>query len=373
MVNARGFLGGLIILWNDEADLQIDWKSQNVIVCTVNGVDCFGTWRLYGCYGPCKFSEKRVFWENLQNTIHSEQLPWVLLGDLNEILDLSEKLGGKDIRGQTLFLKRFLQETGTIDLGFVGHRFTWTRRVDNRIIMKERLDRVVANFQWVQNYHKATVTHVDLEESDHVPILLQTVGENEIYRRTFRFLRAWTTDGSSHELVKGAWNQATYSNREYARINQRLTITARAFKRWNATHFGYTHTRMKELEATLKEMEQVEDEQGLTAYQGVSQEETLKELRIQRARVELIYRQKSRENWLKMGDRNSRFFHASILVSRRRNRVLALFKDGVWFYERKQIEELLIRNFQNLFSPENHEVHGASWLHDALHKRRIVR
>lgn len=59
---------------------------------------------------------------------------------------------------------------------------------------------------------------------------------------------------------------------------------------------------------------------------------------------------------MRTGDRNSSFFHASILVRRRRNQILTLLEDGVWFHERKQIEELLIKNFQELFSSENHDV-----------------
>lgn len=90
----------------------------------------------------------------MQNTIHLEQLSWVLLDELNEILDPSKKLGGKDIQGRTIFLESSLQETRAIDLGFVGHHFLWTRRVDNKIIMKERLDHAVENFQWVQNFTK---------------------------------------------------------------------------------------------------------------------------------------------------------------------------------------------------------------------------
>lgn len=52
---------------------------------------------------------------------------------------------------------------------------------------------------------------------------------------------------------------------------------------------------------------------------------------------------------------NSRFFHASILVHRRRNMILALKEDGKWFYEKYRIEGLLVRKFQNLYSSEIHD------------------
>lgn len=39
---------------------------------------------------------------------------------------------------------------------------------------------------------------------------------------------------------------------------------------------------------------------------------------------ESLWRQKSRISWLKEGEQNTRFFHQSVLIRRRRNRILRL-------------------------------------------------
>lgn len=57
-----------------------------------------------------------------------ENLPLVLIGDLNDVLDQLEKVGGKSLQEKKIFLKKFLQEMEAIDLGYVGPRFTWMRR-----------------------------------------------------------------------------------------------------------------------------------------------------------------------------------------------------------------------------------------------------
>lgn len=44
----------------------------------------------------------------------------LLVGDLNEIIDSTKKMGGKEICRKRLFLKDFLDAIGGIDLGFTS-------------------------------------------------------------------------------------------------------------------------------------------------------------------------------------------------------------------------------------------------------------
>lgn len=76
-------------------------------------------------------------------------------------------------------------------------------------------------------------------------------------------------------------------------------------------------------------------------------------LRLYRVRWESILRQKSRETWLKEGDGNTKFFHASLLARRRLNQVHAIKKDHEWLFEPDQISKYFIKNFQQLFKSEN--------------------
>lgn len=51
----------------------------------------------------------------------------------------------------------------------------------------------------------------------------------------------------------------------------------------------------------------------------------------------------SRTKWLKLGDRNTKFFHQSALIRRRHNRIEALLNpNDEWVYDDKDIRNLLI-------------------------------
>lgn len=61
--------------------------------------------------------------------------------------------------------------------------------------------------------------------------------------------------------------------------------------------------------------------------------------------------QKSRIKWLQAGDRNTKFFHLSTIIRRRRNKIERLKNEhGEWVEEASAIKDLVVRYFSTLFS-----------------------
>ena len=53
----------------------------------------------------------------------------------------------------------------------------------------------------------------------------------------------------------------------------------------------------------------------------------------------MFWFQKSNEKWVKIGDRNTSFFHAQTIVHRKRNKVAGLFlADGSWCVDQEQLK-----------------------------------
>lgn len=79
--------------------------------------------------------------------------------------------------------------------------------------------------------------------------------------------------------------------------------------------------------------------------------ELLKEFEIVLEQEELIWFQKSREKWIVHGDRNTKFFHMSTIIRRRRNKVDMLKNDeNKWVSDAKELEELAVSYFKRLYS-----------------------
>ena len=74
-------------------------------------------------------------------------------------------------------------------------------------------------------------------------------------------------------------------------------------------------------------------------------------------REDLKWKQKSRELWTKEGDRNTRFFHLSTLVRRRRNRINEIkLEDGTWINTREEIQNYFNENFKSLSQSKCNDV-----------------
>ena len=74
---------------------------------------------------------------------------------------------------------------------------------------------------------------------------------------------------------------------------------------------------------------------------------------LQKIRSEILWHQKSRELWLKHGDKNSKFFHLSTTIQRRRDNIDAIKTgDGNWISESNHIRHLFLEGFKNLFKEE---------------------
>ena len=101
-------------------------------------------------------------------------MPWLLLGDFNEVLNSEDKFGGRSINlNRALDFKECLDTCSLLDLGFSGPKFTWSnlRQVPDLIL--ERIDRSFANPSWRLLYPEASVTHLPRIFSDHCPVLLE--------------------------------------------------------------------------------------------------------------------------------------------------------------------------------------------------------
>ncbi|GAV62396.1 hypothetical protein CFOL_v3_05920 [Cephalotus follicularis] len=92
-VDADRRQGGLALLWDEESDLIIKSysKSHIDVEVTLKGRD--GTGRLTGIYGQPKTHLRHETWSLLSNLSSQRNIPWLCMGDFNEILCCIEKDG----------------------------------------------------------------------------------------------------------------------------------------------------------------------------------------------------------------------------------------------------------------------------------------
>lgn len=66
---------------------------------------------------------------------------------------------------------------------------------------------------------------------------------------------------------------------------------------------------------------------------------------------ELFWFQQSREEWIVSGDRNTKFYHASLLAKKKRVQVIILKNsDGSWVNDHEQIKRMVQNFYTSLFA-----------------------
>ena len=172
-VSANGLAGGFCIWWRRGLVVDI-WKlNKNMVWAVIRGSTRNKDWDLFGIYGPPYACDKNAFWDSLNSSISKMGRPWLLMGDLNVILDPRDKQGGSPVVWASgSILRKFLHHSGGLELRSRGSHFTWsnTRGFGHRI--RERLDRAFASPDWFCLFSKAGVRVLPAIGSDHNPILM---------------------------------------------------------------------------------------------------------------------------------------------------------------------------------------------------------
>lgn len=122
-----GQSGGLGLFWNDNVDIHVRAKDTYFIDAVVDGQNPnVASWRLTCFYGHPTRSERHRSWETLRTLSDEDSLPWLVLGDCNEIVSSSEKVGGRShSEHQMQDFRDALDYCGLYDQGFTGPMYTW--------------------------------------------------------------------------------------------------------------------------------------------------------------------------------------------------------------------------------------------------------
>ncbi|ONK81414.1 uncharacterized protein A4U43_C01F28980 [Asparagus officinalis] len=115
-------------------------------------------WRLTGYYGNPDRNRRRESWDQLRLLATSSHLPWVCIGDFNDLLYQHEKMGLHKHPSWLLNgFKEAIDDYNLCDLGLVGHQFTWFKSKGTPNWVEERLDRAFASPSWTDIFPSAYV------------------------------------------------------------------------------------------------------------------------------------------------------------------------------------------------------------------------
>jgi len=138
VINPEGRAGGLVLMWNDEVEIQVLSCNTNLI-----DVDCYDLNRgrrmhITFIYAPTNYGERLSTWQQLREIQVQNTLPWVCLGDFNEILYAWEKAGKRAANYYRMAAFRdLLNDCYLMDIESKGCAYTWANNREGEEMVKK--------------------------------------------------------------------------------------------------------------------------------------------------------------------------------------------------------------------------------------------
>ncbi|XP_019100869.1 PREDICTED: uncharacterized protein LOC109132875 [Camelina sativa] len=327
IVSPRGLSGGLAVFWKNHVSVQV--ISQDVRL-----VDLYVEYKSFNFYLSCIYghpipSERHHLWEKLQRISTNRNGPWMMCGDFNEILQPEEKQGGRQRSFSSLRnFTTMIDCCNMQDLKFKGNPFSWVGKRQKETI-QSCLDRVFINSDWKASYPASETEFLTIAGSYHAPVIITVEEEFCVKRGQFRYDKRHVDSEDFVRAVKKGWSTELSRWKRRSKTNsaekiQILKAQLDVAERSNSTTLAEVTNLRYELTKAYSEEEQ-------------------------------YWKLKSRNQWMNLGDRNTKFFYATTKIQKARNRLKSIFDEqGVENFRDDAIGKVAESYFTKLFTTTQH-------------------
>ncbi|KAK8659588.1 hypothetical protein V6N13_029787 [Hibiscus sabdariffa] len=275
---------------------------------------------------PCT-TQRKILWPHLRSLAAHIRTPWVLFGDFNVTVTTSERIGCAATTKSSKAFQDLIFDHGLRDMGYQGPN----------LVKRQCFS------YWDEAFSKANVEHLLRLRSDHRPILLKVdATRQKSHTRNFRYFTRWKSHDDFQRLVADNWP----SNKS---MTETLVLFTKAADTWNKMVFDYIDTKKKILMAHIRSIQKSLSSCSSRFLRNL-ESKLLIDLKHLLDQEELIWKQKSRFDWIIQGDRNTRYFHRKAISRKQHIKITSLkLQNDAWFEDDSTFQEEAIRYFTSFF------------------------
>ncbi|KAK8690637.1 hypothetical protein V6N13_074168 [Hibiscus sabdariffa] len=235
-----------------------------------------------------------------------------------------------------------VSDCGLHDLGYSGLNYTWSH--GNCYV---RLDRCFGNTHWFERFPRSLLHHLLRMKSDHRPIFLSTDDHvNATRPYAFKYFAGWSLHGDFNRFVRDNW----LSNQP---VHEAIRHFSEAASKWNSEVFGSIGRNKKILMARLRGVQRCLDRRRSRNMVKL-ESKLLEELELLLDQEELLWKQKSRIDWINFGDRNTSYYHSKAKARTRKKAIQSLkLTDSEWCSDHEQLRAAATSYFATMFDVDN--------------------
>lgn len=129
----------------------------------------------------------------------------------------------------------------------------------------------------------------------------------------------WMKDPNFLTLIENWWKEGTFEGSKLFCFIAKLKLVKQKLLQWNSQHFKNIFSTKRALEERLAALNDKIISMGMDQESFHQERNLLLEYEDIVSKEEIFWKQKSRENWLRMGDKNAKFFHNITKLRRSKN------------------------------------------------------
>jgi endonuclease/exonuclease/phosphatase family metal-dependent hydrolase len=140
----------------------------------------------------------------------SSPLPWVCIGDFNEVLHRSEYVGVQERSAAHIAaFQEMVNVCGLTDICFSGRCWTFEKKASGGSYCRVPLDRALVSGDWYLRFPGTVVQHLVAAASDHGPILLTWCRADNAQkkRHCFTYEVTWEAHEAFTSSLAESWQQ----------------------------------------------------------------------------------------------------------------------------------------------------------------------
>ncbi|KAF9607732.1 hypothetical protein IFM89_000079 [Coptis chinensis] len=234
----------LWLIWKDSisAPTMIDYSNQHITVMVDRVLITI-------VHAHSLYVQRRHLWLEL-STINSLNLPWLILGDFNAYLSVSEKRGGNNPTTTSMNdFRDFMKNNQLMEVSNSGFHLTWWNKQVREFKILGKLDRMLCNANWGSTFPGWKYKVVSRICFDHSPIMGGNISIPRPNNMPFKFFNMWCSHLKFRKVVMDSWQEPILGHSIYI-LTQKLKRLKGVLKKWNKDTFG--NIRLKVEEETKK-------------------------------------------------------------------------------------------------------------------------
>ncbi|XP_071730411.1 uncharacterized protein [Rutidosis leptorrhynchoides] len=264
---------------------------------------------------------------------------------INEVRCQEERQNSRFIERRAKIFNNFIENNHLIEIPLLGKRFT---RICDNGKKFSKLDRFLANEEFLFSWGDVTAIALDRNTSDHCPIIIRD-NNNDFGPKPFKIFDTWLESKEVEKIIVDAWNSQVHGHRADCIFRGKFKNVKAALKSWSKSEYENLD---KDIERLKKETEKFESKADNGPISDEYRENWLKArilwLKKKKEKSDML-KQKSRVKWDTDGDDNTAYFHASIKRRNNCSNIRGLYINGVWDEQPSAIKKEILEFYSKLF------------------------